>query len=40
MGAIVGVLVLIAADIARIIDQIASASNALALAGGIEALLV
>lgn len=40
MGAIVGVFVLIAADIARVIDQITSSSNALALAGGIEALLV
>lgn len=40
VGAIVGILVLVATDITRTIDQIASAGDAFALAGGIEAFLV
>lgn len=40
VGSIVGILVLVATHIARAIDQVASAGNAFALAGGIEAFLV
>lgn len=37
---VVGVLVLVATHIAGVIDQVAPAGDALALSGGIEALLV